>query len=177
MILEHYASEPLAWPLRDVPQRPYDQDGNGKPRGFWVSVKGDDDWPSWCEAEGFRPDCLSHCHRVHLADDHNVRIISGEKQLIAFDREFGADWMISPQKTEWHPNGFSLRRIDWQNVAKEYDGVIIAPYVWSCRLGGWVNGGKDTKARVSDWYYGWDCASGCIWNAKAIASIEEVRGG
>jgi len=36
-------------------------------------------------------------------------------------------------------------------VSKEYDGIEIAPYQWDARLS-------------LIWYYGWDVASGCIWN-------------
>ena len=50
---------------------------------------------------------------------------------------------------------------NWAPTAAQYAGVIIAPYQWERRLDG----------DASDWYYGWDCASGCIWNADAIASI------
>lgn len=27
-----------------------------------------------------------------------------------------------------------------------------------------------------DWYYTWDVASGCIWNAQAIASVTVLSG-
>ena len=43
---------------------------------------------------------------------------------------------------------------DWGAVAARYDGIEIAPYVWERRLEVW-------------WYYGWDCASGCLWRPKA----------
>jgi hypothetical protein len=32
--------------------------------------------------------------------------------------------------------------------------------VWECRL--------DPAAA---WYYGWDCASGCVWNLEVIADV------
>ena len=24
------------------------------------------------------------------------------------------------------------------------------------------------------WYYGWDCASGCVWDASAVQSVEPL---
>lgn len=48
--------------------------------------------------------------------------------------------------------------IDWQAVASDHDGIIISPYNWPAR-------------HEMIWYYPWDCASGCIWNADAITSI------
>lgn len=45
--------------------------------------------------------------------------------------------------------------IDWTVIAEEYDGIEIAPYQWSRR--------SDTH---TSWYYGWDCASGCLWTPR-----------
>ena len=47
----------------------------------------------------------------------------------------------------------------WPGVAAEgWAGIEIAPYIWARRL--------DGPAR---WYYGWDAASGCIWDPTAAA--------
>ena len=57
--------------------------------------------------------------------------------------------------------------LDFLKVMDEYDGIIIAPYQYSCRL----------MNSSTAWYYGWDCASGCIWNLGCISikldSIQE----
>lgn len=162
MILEHYHREPVIWTPKDYKQS-YEKPGWGwpmKPDGLWVSVKGDDDWPSWCRDEDFRLDHLTHRHIVTLHDDAAIKIISGEKQLLEFDREWGAEWDLG---------GHSFHRIDWPRLADQWDGIIIAPYVWSCRLP--MELGSARKS-VSDWYYPWDCASGCIWNGEAIKSVE-----
>ena len=53
--------------------------------------------------------------------------------------------------------------IDWRLVAEEWQGIVIAPYLWERRF--------DSDAR---WYYSWDCASGCIWDHRAIAAIELI---
>jgi len=52
--------------------------------------------------------------------------------------------------------------INWPAVAEKYDGIIIAPYIWQRRL-------SDNPDHF--WYYGWDCASGCIWNTEVIEEI------
>ncbi|MBV8594525.1 MAG: hypothetical protein JOZ27_09525 [Caulobacteraceae bacterium] len=116
-----------------------------KPRGLWVSVEGPDDWKSWCEAEGYGLDRLAYVYEVTLAESANVVWVEGEAAFDAFDRE----WAIIPGD-EW---GLGVR---WRDLAQIYDGIVIAPYLWSRRLG-------------PLWYYGWDCASGCIWNVAAIA--------
>ena len=53
--------------------------------------------------------------------------------------------------------------IDWPKVAERYDGIIIAPYQWSRRLDGPM------------WYYGWDCASGCVWRARAVLELKSME--
>ncbi len=47
--------------------------------------------------------------------------------------------------------------IDWSAVASRYDGIEINPYRW--------------EMRDLDWYYAWDVASGCVWNARAIKGL------
>lgn len=166
MILEHYSDKPLVWPPKDHAQTNCKK-GWGhppKPEGLWVSVKGGDpDWPEWCEGEGFRLEHLAVCTRVILASDANIRIVSGEAELLAFDAEYGFDYDYGGTVP------FTHRRIDWVRLATNYDGLIIAPYVWSCRLPMELNG---RRKGVSDWYYPWDCASGAIWRGRAIAAFE-----
>lgn len=160
MILEHYSDEPWEYAPMSYAQRRYDQDGNGKPNGLWVSVKGEDDWPSWCHGEGYRTERLAICQRVILKPEANVLTITTVAEIVAFHDKYGVAWEIG--------GDFSLGRIDWRRVATDYDGVIIAPYLWECRLA--FN--NPHLKKISDWYYGWDCASGCIWNGDAIAAFE-----
>ena len=48
-------------------------------------------------------------------------------------------------------DGFDFYAIDWEAALADWDGELIAPYMWSRRL-------------EYMWYYGWDCASGGTWN-------------
>lgn len=160
IVLEHYSTK-IVSAVRSVSQRTGDKDWHwrGKPCGFWVSAKGKDDWPSWCRAEDFATNRLAIRHRVYLMPNANVLLVTGEAELRAFDARYGRDERLRPS------SNYSKRLIDWRSVALDYDGIIIAPYVWECRL----------DPPVSDWYYGWDCASGVIWNARAIAAIAQVE--
>jgi hypothetical protein len=36
--------------------------------------------------------------------------------------------------------------------------LLITPYIWSCRLD-------------FNWYYTWDCASGCFWDVSCLHRI------
>lgn len=138
--LSHYSKINVLAP-RSVAQ---DNGRADKPRGLWVSVDGEDDWPSWATAEEW--DIGEHRFVVTLAEEANLLLITSPDELLSFDAEFGID-------------GSHGWRVDWQAVASQWQGIIVAPYLWSCRLGD------------PSWYYTWDCASGCIWDASAIASV------
>jgi hypothetical protein len=128
----------------------------GKPRGFWVSVAGESDWPSFCRSEDFGIDRLAVEHTVTLSPDSNVLRIDDAVGM----REFHDRFAVVTDFERRHPSLASHQRlpIDWRAVAQVCDGIIIAPYQWSQRLD-------------MSWYYGWDCASGCIWNLSAIAAV------
>lgn len=145
--LIHYSNKPLleVW---SVP--PAMQKAHFKPRGLWVSVEGDDDWKSWCLSEDYECQSLSNPHEIHLAKTANILRLSCSDQLRGFTKRYGLRFR----------SGSVIIDIDWPEVTSHYDGIIIAPYVWECRL--------DT---TNTWYYSWDCASGCIWNASAVAKI------
>ena len=157
--------------------RTYDQTGRhsgvGKPAGLWVSVRGEYDWKWWCEAEEFHLSGLTCAHRVTLHPDANVLWISSADQLDAFHLEWSHETKFEREMAERRgsfdhvqANGLTFSRnqwpIDWAKVAEQWDGIIIAPYLWSHRLDG------------PFWYYGIDAASGCIWNLSAIDEFEHV---
>ena len=48
------------------------------------------------------------------------------------------------------------KTIDWPMVAATYAGIEICPY-------------NPRRRMKSMWYYGWDVASGCIWDSSGIA--------
>jgi len=152
MDLSHYGSERLG-SIYSVLQQ-----GEAhvfqKPSGLWVSVDGPDDWPSWCISEDFNliGDGFKYRHKVYLEPDAPVLELHSHAELYWFDSYYAnqyKDYMV-------------MTYIDWNKVADDYFGIIIAPYIWGRRI---VLDGK------CQWYYGWDCTSGCIWDSRAIASI------
>lgn len=140
---------------------------NHKPGGLWVSVEGledDTNWKDWCVAENFGLENLKMPHLLTLKKTANVLFIQTAEKLDEFNKEFGISlseyYKITfglnrqtPGYEEYvNQKGYSIR---WNEVKKKWDGLIIAPYQWENRLG-------------MSWYYGWDCASGCIWNIGCI---------
>jgi hypothetical protein len=117
-----------------------------KPEGLWVSVEGPGDWRSWCKSENYALDCFEHNHEITLATDARILRLTSIKDV----QEFGTEHAVAP-----------FNNIDWKPLAEKYQGIIIAPYQWACRFD-------------EQWYYTWDCASGCIWDASAIMKVERV---
>lgn len=152
MKLEHYTRKPLdKLRNRDVTERA----GHLKPAGLWVSVVGENDWPHWCRVEEFGniDKCLRY--EIELKEDANILMLCDETDIDAFTLDF---------ECEAYP-GIPIRHkaIDWTAVAKIYAGIIIAPYIYTRRL-----------TDHTYWYYGWDCASGCIWDVSCIESVQVV---
>jgi len=124
-----------------------------KPSGLWVSDDDcNDNWPAWCRANGFLIENLAHACLITLRSGANILHLSSANDIDSFTRDYC-----------WQPyKELSLFSIAWDRVYIEYDGIVISPYIWSRRLGG-----------GADWYYGWDCAGGCIWNIGTIEANPE----
>ena len=147
LAFSHYSNEAVLSP-RTVAQtgRRFD-----KPDGLWVSIDGEDDWASWCRSENYADIDAQYRHRVRLADDARILTLTSVEALDDFTERYGEAW----------PGMYrdKMSRINWHEVAATWQGIVIAPYQWRRRL-------------ALTWYYGWDCASGCIWDARAIASVD-----
>lgn len=135
-----------------------------KPFGFWVSVEDfeeDQTWKSWCKSEEFNVEDLSYVYEIKVKDGSNILYLNSVKEIHDFSLKFGiieeAPTIID--REPW------ITKINWISVVGVYDGIIIAPYQWSCRLFDPLTG----------WYYGWGCASGCIWNIDVIESFDLIQ--
>lgn len=130
----------------------YPQDSRHmKPKGLWFSVDGD--WERWCEDEQFGADRLKVAHVVEFDPDRVLFLGDGlaiDRFTIRYIDRLNAELGLS--KTLF---------LDWAAVTLKYAGIVIAPYCWERRLS------DDTF-----WYYGWDCASGCIWDLSVVTRFE-----
>lgn len=126
--------------------RSYVQRDHFKPKGLWVSDEsvGSYGWSSWCAAEEYG--IGPNSFSVVLTDDSRVLTLTTPDAIKMFDSRY--------------TDGDHY--IDWTRVAERWQGILITPYQWSVRL-------SDVR-----WYYPWDCASGCIWDPAAIASVTRI---
>lgn len=122
---------------------------NMKPNGIWVS---DDEanriWPEVVLSRKMNRKHLNYRHRVMLSKGANIKYIHTIEQLDQFTLDFEAG-------LPWNRKGsFAIR---WNLVAEHYQGIIITPYLLLRRYNPMTN-----------WYWPWDCAGGCIWDVSAI---------
>lgn len=114
-----------------------------KPQGFWWGVGRS--WMEWCEQEDYHVGGFIYALAI---EDSTILRITNVAELDAFHDEFAVRYR--PTVSLWY--------IDWSEVAKQWDGIEIVPYLWQRRLG----------SPASDWYYGWDCASGVTWRPSVV---------
>src|SRR5690606_30357825 len=120
--------------------------------------EGEMDWREWCEAQGFGNIAESRCYEIALAPNANILRLATVGDVLDFGDEYGMDPFMGPMAGRFY--GYGVR---WGEVAERWQGIIIAPYQW--------------RLRVDDrtcWYYSWDCASGCLWDASAVEAVREV---
>lgn len=153
MILYHFTGEPMMFDATRTYDQSTVQRGYGKPVGLWLSDETEDDgWKSWCIDSDWGLGNLAHVTAFALQPDANVLRIHTEDQLRAFHWGYGVE--------QYPGRDYSIIGIDWPRVASEWDGIVITPHQWHAR-----------SDFAMMWYSGWDCASGCIWNLRAIELV------
>jgi len=119
----------------------YIQRHDVKPTGVWYS---DHEWREWCEGEEFGLARLKHVTRLEL-DMSRILLLQSPYDMDQFQKEYEGPWLEST----------IMMAINWPVVAERYAGIEIAPYQYNHRMS-------------TFWYYGWDCASGCVWDLSAV---------
>lgn len=122
-----------------------------KPHGLWYSV--DSEWWDWCTGESFDAIESKRAFRLDL-DTSDFLVIS---TLAAID-QFTEEYATVPL----YP-GADMKQVDWVRVAAKYKGMEIAPYLHARRF--------DVDFM---WYYGWDVASGCLWDYSAFRGAKLI---
>jgi len=138
----HFSRTPITLPL--LPVARYREHDGFKPVGFWYS--GNDEWLEWCRSE-----------MPHWEGQHRYLVDVSKANVLMLDTAHKVKQFHRAYSDEKGPKSMSLTLIDWVKVEQDYDGVEIIPYQPSLRLD-----------RDVFWYYGWDVASGCVWNLDKV---------
>jgi len=113
-----------------------------KPKGLWYSVGFG--WLDFTTSDftGFYDKNKNVSVFEFDVSDVNILHIKTYDEIVAFDEEYCAETS-------------RYRNPDWVRLSEKYDGIEISPYIYKAR-------------HDLFWYYGWDVASGCIWNPNGL---------
>lgn len=155
----HYSSSSATILMKTKIQQLADKDAFFmKPKGLWITPEyANYNWFEWSTSEEFRQGDLNFVHDVKFSSDARLLRLENAADIDAFTQTYGFSIM-----DHFGLRSFSRRNdgIYWDRVADQYQGILIPTYIWERRL-----------MAGADWYYPWDCACGCIWDAAAVESI------
>lgn len=148
----HYVKDQLTYPFYDVhPVENKRPGGPGKPKGLWFSVG--TAWIDWCNANWDSWQAKSSAQLDLSAC--NLKVVATAESG-AFEKEYGVPSIPGL------PQYAMLTEPDWARLSVEgFDGIIVPDYrrTW----------GHDEAQGT--WWYGWDCPSGCVWNASKVKVV------
>lgn len=155
-----------------------------KPQGIWISCG--ISWLNYIEQKIKEPhkwNLFSYTYKIELFD--SVKIISEKEELHKFIKKY-----------KKKPDDIRLYDvIDWELVKREYNGLVITPYlgnkIWResndvMKIHGAESAHdffvdllgskwKNNMLLLSEWYRSWECACGVIWNLNGIASFKLLK--
>lgn len=148
MILHHFSHEDFKLDTNWT----YKKFTEIKPIGFWLSDESDHGWSKWCISEEFMLGKLGFKHSFKC-DVTDWVVIRNFTELHYFHQNF-KNGGVPDYEAKFHS-----RWIDWEKVKEQYKGILITPYDWKGRY-------------EFMWYYGWDCASACVWDLSTIKQMQ-----
>jgi hypothetical protein len=161
----HWALDPVK--LR---QMSYLQCGQPKPNGLWFDAN--EEWKQWCEAVQFRLETFRYRHTVTILDTSRILFLRCAEDIDLFTQQYGRSLFSGIQLLQSTKDNDVFAReygrdlfaeiqgqfpnyIMWGEVAEKYSGIIIVPY-------------SHEKSQTCLWYYGWNCAGGCVWDTSVL---------
>lgn len=126
-----------------------------KPDGLWVSIEDGRSWKDIYEDDSSYNFNDDFTHKIHIDKNANILHLKSADEIFAFTEKF---------KISLESHNLRTLDINWSKATQEYQGIIIAPYQHACHTS-WD----------CEWYHGWDCSSGCIWDSTAISNIERIH--
>jgi hypothetical protein len=153
------------------------------PYGFWISCG--TSWIKWIYYTSYYEPLVLEDKFIYeiIIDENNVLKINNLKELLKFQKKYG---IYSEKK------GYT---IDWKVVKKDYDGLIICPY-----LGDKIWNNMDSPALFDlppeankyiknalgkniikypklylEWYRHWETSTGVIWRKRAIKKLNLIK--
>jgi hypothetical protein len=140
----------------------FSQRAGAKPNGLWYECQdgSSETWEEFCEAglsAGYGK--YDGTYNVVL-NDYEILFILDEFDFKKFNKMYSVNHPSDPDGSK----GLD-KVIDWPTVTSHYAGIEICPY-------------RADKRNDDDafWYYGWDVASGCVWNTSGVKELIKAGG-
>ena len=146
----------------------YKQKISLKPIGFWYQIN--DCGYKWGEIHWG-----NYIYDVDI-DLSNILVIKNYQDYVKFDKKYSISKTYKYKKLSKKndnnsdsniDNSFTTKYIDWKKVSKKYSGIEVKNYDS-------INKQliRDyTKTNVDSWLELYDFSQGCIWDLKAIKSV------
>ncbi len=130
------------FPVRRWSRQPIIQKNlSDRPEGLWYSIN--NDWKRFCIESDNLQWIGNYNYNVNISNA-NILKINSLSEVRKFAKVYGEV-------------GKYTTYINWANVAMNFDGIEVQDY------------NTDFFADIgANWFYCWDCASGCIWNLKNV---------
>ena len=143
----------------------YKQKISPKPIGFWYQIN--DCGYKWGEIHWG-----NYIYDVDI-DLSNILVIKNYQDYVKFDKKYGVSKTYEYKNSSKNnsdsniDNSFTIKYIDWKKVSEKYLGIEIKKYDDIKK--------KLTKdyirTKVESWLEWYDFSQGCIWDLKAIKSV------
>jgi hypothetical protein len=135
----------------------FSQKIGNKPEGLWYECQdgSSTNWKDFCDA-GLTGGSSKYDRSYNVVlNEYEILFIPDEHHFDKFAEMYSVPHPADPDGSK----GFD-KMIDWPKVASHYAGIEICPYLQSKRM--------DDDAF---WYYGWDVASGCVWDSSGVKEL------
>ena len=121
-----------------------------KPNGLWYACGSE-----WLDFD-YKVKNPKYLYKLDI--DYSRVLKLTKKDIKKFEKEY----------LQEHPKVQDYYMINWKKVAEKYSGIEICPFMQDIHdLAIFEN--------LHIWYYGWDVASGCIWDRSAIKNVELLQ--
>lgn len=122
-----------------------------KPHGIWYACGAE--WAEYMLSDF--PSAMNKLVALYKMElGRGVLRLTSTEEILAFDEQYGEEQSATAgRRGGWY--------IHWDAVSAQYSGIEICPYNWDLRF-------------PLRWYYGWDVASGCIWDPVGIGNLKLV---
>ena len=134
-----------------------------KPSGFWYQIND-------CSYKWDELDWGEYLYKV-VIDPSNILVIKNYQDYVKFDKEYGIERTIKIPKALQESSNISdsitTKYINWKKVSNRYSGFEVKNFNTIKKK---LRRDYD-KSRKGSWLSTFDFSSGCIWDLKAVKSV------